>query len=147
MDKAIFAEAIKDIYYSFDLKTLPDPAAVEIWFNKVSFIPEMAVNFIVTRITDQESKPRNIGVSFLVYWKEYQRSNPQNIFKETNHCDECSINDKPLGFLRFIAADGYRYICRCGHCDNWHLWLGSQKWAPAFTKAQILSRGWKIVEG
>jgi hypothetical protein len=129
---------------------------LEIWFERVSFMPDEAFDEIVDTIIDRmRTFPTPQQVKDL--WLDWRRAHPEKLTTrhERSFCSECSgkgyievwyRSEK----LRYVVVDGqarpiwYSKLLPCAKCENWKSFFGGGgKSRPnrLWTKSEIEAAG------
>jgi hypothetical protein len=140
MTKDEFKKIVENIFLYFQ-KAPPKSKAVDLWFQRVNWIPHIAAKWIARRIVDNESSaPYNVAKAFLDGFLEYRKAHPHlfiDNFKRTE-CSDCHGS----GFLFFKVYNEdlgrtQRCMARCKNCENWRRHLGSKARIPAYSLNEL----------
>ena len=148
MDRENFNIAVNRLFFHFQASKPPDSDTMEIWYKKVMFVPNEALDFIVSRFEDERDSIRcNITKAFKDYWRIWLQENPNrraSEFQETP-CKDC----QGRGVLFFEYFNGtfgrdYSAVCRCARCHNWRKHFPPDTTVPAIMRYQLEKNGCTI---
>jgi hypothetical protein len=121
MVKAIFADAIvRNLCTYFERAKHPSMETIDMWFNRISKIPDEPVQWIVQRIKEtSESFPRNLPNTLWEYYREWIASNPDKVsISKRKDCIRCNGD----GYVYATKIHGknqvYSYVFRCPECEQ-----------------------------
>jgi len=131
------------LYYRFDKS--PEPEQIKAMFSQVSFIPDVAGDWISSKIKDdKDNLPRNIGKVFKEYWAEYQHAHPQKTLKPVQtKCEECH----GIGLIWYLFQKNdreYESFILCDKCENWKLHFTSSQNMPFGNLQNLIHSGYEI---
>lgn len=148
MTRDEFEKIVKSLFAYFQ-KAPPKSKAVDLWFQRVNSIPDIAAKWIARRIVDNEnSLPYNIAKAFLDGWADYKKAHPHlfiNDFEQTE-CGDCAGS----GLLFFKAYNEdlgrvERCMAKCARCQNWRRHFGSKVRIPTYSLNQLKEKDYEIV--
>jgi len=147
MELTHFDSMITRVFKYFNRK-VPDSQQLNLWFNKVKFIPKTAIPYIYEFITDKaDSLPSNIPQKLKTGWGCYLRDNPRMIARvhEKTPCNDCSGK----GIIRYRQLDELygkpaETTCICGGCHNWKRHFDDKEGFAVFTRRQLENQGCAI---
>ena len=160
MVRAEAEKAIIDIYSYFRFQTIPSESQFDQWYEKIKFIPGEAVDWIVVKITDMDSLPRNLPKTIVALWYAYRKEHPEKIANVNTECDECNST----GFIHYVRLSKMYDLpmkihgtALCPKCENYRKTVGQHlisggitesgvKVMPTLrlTKQDVLDRGWEL---
>jgi hypothetical protein len=73
MEREDLKEAINELYCFFQFKKSVDEDVVDIWLKKVKPIPVASIPWIIDRIQELESFPRNLPMSMWSFYSAFKR--------------------------------------------------------------------------
>lgn len=127
-----FSHAVNQIAAFLGSKEVP-PHTKAAWYEKVQFIPEDAVEFIVAKITDEvDAMPRNLPKVFKEKFRAWQMENPDKVAKVVERgCADCEA-----GILH-LDRDGQSgsIFCQC--------YSGNPGYVGRSSLARMMEQGWK----
>ena len=127
-----FSHAVNQIAAFLGSKEVP-PHTKAAWYEKVQFIPEDAVEFIVAKITDEvDAMPRNLPKVFKEKFRAWQMENPDKVAKVVERgCADCEA-----GILH-LDRDGQTasIFCQC--------YSGNPGYVGRSSLARMMEQGWK----
>jgi len=129
MDSTTSSKAFLDIFEYFQYVKKPSESQIEQWHEKVRFIPNEAVDWIVSQITDGDKMPRNLPKEIIKQWYNYRKAHKEKTIPEQyDYCEDCGGHGTHL-FRKL--EDVYNppmwisYVAMCSKCDNWKKQFGS----------------------
>jgi len=133
------------LYYRFDKS--PEPEQIKAMFSQVSFIPDVAGDWISSKIKDdKDNLSRNIGKVFKEYWAEYQHAHPQKTLKPVQtKCEECG----GIGLIWYVFLKNdreYQAFVLCSECENWKKHFNNSYGLPTGNKQKLMYQGYSIVD-
>lgn len=129
VDSQTSSKAFLDIFEYFQYVRQPSNSQMSQWHEKVKFIPLVAVDWIVSQITNGDKMPRNLPKAFVAQWYAYRKAHKdKSVGEQLEYCDDCYGH----GTHMFKKLDhNYNppmwisYIAMCSKCDNWQKHFGS----------------------
>ena len=76
MVEASFADFIVKVCQFFERKP-PSPETLGLWFGEVAFIPEESLQWIQTRVCQQENFPRNLANFMKSLYRDWLAKSPR----------------------------------------------------------------------
>ncbi len=76
MHKETFTKTVVDLYDYFRFSKLPSDRQIDLWYDEVDFIPEIAMDWIFKELKSEDSVPRNLPKTFISQWYSYRKANP-----------------------------------------------------------------------
>jgi len=137
MKHETFTQLIGDIFTYFNRKH-PDTRQLELWFDEVQHIPDLAVPEIYKFITQNEKPPTNLPMAMKTGWSVWQKMNPGKIVRIYNNCTDCQ--DKGVLWLR-KRDHAHLWVCRCGGCNNWERHFGASTNIPRRLRSECEAEG------
>ena len=130
-----FSNLIENMFSLFR-QSPPNRVQAEIIYERVRHIPEPAMRDIFRSIEDTcDTVPRNLPKEIKSGWQQWVSSHPDRIARKETPCSACGGD----GHL-FATKDGYSWVFRCGHCENWRGQSGDS--LPMATTNQIMEAGY-----
>ena len=142
-----FNDAMLNLHDYYGMKE-PSKRKRNIVFERVKFIPEESVEWIISKIEDEmDSLPRNIGKAMKLNYQAWLITHKNKIqVLQPTKCDEC----KGYGLLWYSAFNEemglrYNHLAVCAKCDNWRK-HGTERESLGYstTKEELLSRGFQL---
>ncbi|GAG16555.1 unnamed protein product [marine sediment metagenome] len=101
---------------------------INLWYNDVDFIPEIALDWIFKELKSQDTVPRNIPKAFISQWYSYRKANPDKTVADYEYCPDCLGHGIHL-FEKledmYYPAMLISYVAMCAACDNWKKEFGT----------------------
>jgi hypothetical protein len=128
MVKESFSKTVMDLYSYFRFSKLPSERQIDLWYDEVDFIPEMAMDWIFKELKTEDSVPRNLPKAFMSQWYSYRKANPDKSTTEFEYCEDCfghgthmfekleTVYNPPMWKSNIVI---------CSLCNNWKKQFGS----------------------
>lgn len=153
MDGKSITRIVGEVYlaHGFDPRKVDD-RSLKRWQKMVQALPDSKefVEYCIEKLTDQESKPRNIGYALKNLWQEYKRENPQKLIRNLNlgWCQECGGHGFIIGY-KWEDKDLYpvpaRFVFACRFCDNYtRLWAMDRCPVKRVTRFELRNMGYEV---
>jgi len=128
MDSTTSSKAFLDIFEYFQYVKKPSESQIEQWHKKVKFVPNEAVDWIVSQITNADKMPRNLPKAFIAQWYVYRKEHKDKTIPEQyDYCDDCHGHGMHM-FKRLNPSYNppmwESQIALCSKCDNWKKQFG-----------------------
>lgn len=141
MEKPVFDKMWKRSYARWGLVAPSHTDARNIvCYDKVSFIPDMAIEWISTKLEDRDTKPSNVANEIVSLWYKWREDNPERC-AYVHNCRICKPSGHPgPGYLLAL-----RPPMQIG--ETWHeTCLPCAECKPiGVTPEQIIKAGWKYL--
>ena len=127
-----FAHAVNEIAAFLGSREVP-PHTKAAWFEKVQHIPDEALPFIVSKITDDvDAMPRNLPKIFKEKFRAWQMEHPEKVAAESEQgCADCESGVLHLERDGVTAA----IFCQC--------YSGNAGYVGRTTLAYMQRQGWR----
>lgn len=106
----------------YERKVKPLDRTLDLWFEKIKFVPSEAIPWIEKRIQDEcEGWPKSITLTIKNLYLQWLDAHPEKKAQERKlNCDEC---EEGLIHVRKICHRGqhYNFVFRCGKCRQSNL--------------------------
>ena len=150
MEKTDFRSAVTEIFEYFRFKDPPNDSVISRWFDKVSYVPQAALPWIVDKIEENDSLPRNLPKLFQALWFEYRRQNPELTTIRRTECKDC--DNMGFWFVEYKSELYYppfpiQKIIICSNCYNAKAAFGKTliDMADKMSKDEIVANEYRIL--
>jgi len=116
MTPNVFQSVIERLYGRFE-KRMPLDAVKDDAWESVKGIPDEAVPWILSRLLDMESFPRNWVRDFRSLWASWLQAHPEKRAHEDRGCHKCTGGELHAVMIYPSARMAYTAACPCGHCQ------------------------------
>ena len=118
MVKADFAMMVKRLSQYYERKD-PQPMALDLWYDRVKWIPAESLDWIAGKITDHaESFPKNLPNMVVALYQQWLDAHPNKkaADREYKSCPDC------IDGLLYVSKDYHGHVngfaFRCKRCDQ-----------------------------
>jgi hypothetical protein len=97
----------------------PDEAVINIWYDKLYYIPDEATGWIVNQIQELDTLPRNLPKFFRQYWRAWKSEHPEKMTGEKEPCNDCC--DEGYFIISKVLPDHTiptQMMVFCKKCNN-----------------------------
>jgi len=140
-----------EVYQYFRYTTMPDSETIRSWHDKIKFVPIIALPWIIDRIQEMDSLPRNIPKLIKELWFQYRRENPEKAVQDIQDCGGCGSQ----GFFLVERLNNMYYppmktsmMVLCSECGNWRRHFGDNmlKLCARRNRQELIDLGFDILE-
>jgi len=142
-----FKNAVNDLCEHFQTYKKPTEQTIYNWLKLVKFIPDEAVDYIITKIKDdKDSMPRNLTKAFKEYWRMFLFDNPDKLAKhQRTPCSECG-GEGLIFYTEHDMGQIYNGAAVCPRCENWQQHFGSVESHQKLSIADLKKRGAQVLK-
>ncbi len=143
MERDNFEVMINNLYDFFRLQKMPSERQINLWFKRLSGIPDKALKYIQMGVENLDNMPRNIPKAFNSFYQEWKGSTSRRVVMDFGKaCFDCN-NHGVIRGRKWINEVLVTQLFRCGSCERWCFEFGSD--VPAATSEWLKGMGYFVV--
>lgn len=132
-------------YKHKELDKALDTESQDIWFQKISFIPNGVFHELVDQITDTEKfmpTPNQVKLAY----GDYKKIHPEKFIRHEQDIEDCDycLSTGYIEAWRMWGQYSYCYVIPCGHCENWKRFFPSK--ATPMSVREIEQSGFTLID-